>query len=188
MKSSSDEKLSAASSYTSSTTCMFGDIGQAEDLVIAGFNVRGEVSQTGGEAVPGVSVLLFRGQSSTPPCSGNIIDELICDIISEIITKDAPVSIVKEEFSCTDNRYRPKTIRETAMSLFIFSPRTSMVSNFINSINSLKRKCRYEKVGESDQVIRIDFVFPEESDQKSFKNNFEHVPFVCCWIQGLLSR
>ena len=54
--------------------------------------------------------------------------------------KDAIVSIVKEEFSCTDIRYRPKTIRETAMSLFIFSPLTSMVSNFINSINSLKRK------------------------------------------------
>ena len=94
MKSSSDEELSAASNYPSSTTCMFGDIGQAEDLVIAGFDVRGEVSQTGGEAVPGVSVLLFGGQSSTPACSGNIIDKLICDIISEVITKDAPVEVI----------------------------------------------------------------------------------------------
>ena len=85
------------------------DIGQAENLVIARFDVLGEVSQPGGEAV----------SSCTPAWPGNIIDELICDIINEVIPKDAPVSIVREEFSCTDICYRPKTIRETAMSLFI---------------------------------------------------------------------
>jgi len=38
---------------------MTGDNGQAEDLIIAGFDVQGEVVQTGGEAMAGVSVLLF---------------------------------------------------------------------------------------------------------------------------------
>ena len=63
-----------------------------------------------------------RGRAVLHPSltTGNIIDELICDIINEVIPKDAPVSIVREEFSCTDICYRPKTIRETAMSLFIF--------------------------------------------------------------------
>jgi len=53
---------------------MTGDNGQAEDLVIAGFDVRGEVSQPGGEAMPGVSVLLFGGQSqlSRGQCPDNV--------------------------------------------------------------------------------------------------------------------
>ena len=66
--------------------------------------------------------------------------------------------------------------RETAVSLFIFSPRTSNVSNFINKINCLKRGCKYKRVGDSDQVIRIDYVFTEESYQKTFRNKVTNLP------------
>ena len=38
---------------------MTGDNGQAEDLIIAGFDVQGEVVQVGRDPMPGVSVLLF---------------------------------------------------------------------------------------------------------------------------------
>ena len=38
---------------------MTGDNGHAEDLVIAGFDVQGEVTQVGSDPMPGVSVLLY---------------------------------------------------------------------------------------------------------------------------------
>ena len=46
---------------------MTGDNGEAEDLVISGFDVRGEVIQAGagGEAMPGVSVLLLGSSDLT---------------------------------------------------------------------------------------------------------------------------
>ena len=51
---------------------MTGDNGQAEDIVIAGFDVQGEVTQPGGEAMPGVSVLLFgQHQLSSGQCPDN---------------------------------------------------------------------------------------------------------------------
>ena len=72
---------------------------------------------------------------------------------------DCIVEGEKFEFRCTDICYIPKTIRETAVSLFIFSPRTSIVSNFINKINCLKRGCKYERVGDSDQMISENLFF-----------------------------
>ena len=49
--------LSSKGGYPTASHC--ADNGQGEDLVIDGFD--GEVSQPGGEAMPGISVLLFGG-------------------------------------------------------------------------------------------------------------------------------
>ena len=38
---------------------MTGDNGQAEDIIIAGYDVQGEVVQVGRDPMPGVSVLLM---------------------------------------------------------------------------------------------------------------------------------
>ena len=83
------------------------------------------------------------------------------------------------DFPCSDIRYRtkPKTVvKETALSLFIFSPHTACVSKFIDEINKLRRRCIYERVGDSNQVVRLDYVFNEELDQKIFRNKVADLP------------
>ena len=45
---------------------MTGDNGQAEDLIIAGYDVKGEVQQVGRDPMPGVSVLLYGAKQLGP--------------------------------------------------------------------------------------------------------------------------
>ena len=83
------------------------------------------------------------------------------------------------DFPCSDIRYRtkPKTvIKEKALSVFIFSPDTACISKFINEINKLRRRCIYQRVGDSNQVARLDYVFSDELDQKIFRNKVADLP------------
>ena len=85
----------------------------------------------------------------------------------------------KFDFPCSDIRYRtkPKTvIKEKALSVFIFSPDTACISKFINEINKLRRRCIYQRVGDSNQVARLDYVFSDELDQKIFRNKVADLP------------
>ena len=92
------------------------------------------------------------------------------------------VEIVQQEFefACSDIRYRSTreipAHKETALSLFIFSPLNSCVTNFIKKINNIKRKCTYECVGDYDQIVRMDYVFKLESDLKNFEKNVTELP------------
>ena len=110
-------------------------------------------------------------------CIGEVIDSRAFHKDQE--DKDDDNAVLQQEkfnFPCSDIRYRskPKTvIKENALSLFIFSPHTSCVSKFITEINNLRRRCTYERVGDCDQVVRMDYVFPEELDQKIFRNKVE---------------
>ena len=81
-------------------------------------------------------------------------------------------------FSSSDIRYRstPKEIiKETALSLFIISPRphTRSVSKFINDVKNFRRTTSYEGVGECDKIVRMDLIFKDVVYQKIFRNKVE---------------
>ena len=108
------------------------------------------------------------------------------DICEQIKDEDVPDCLpVAEVFPCTDIRYRsraelpepPEPVpKETALSLFIFSPLNGRVTNFIKKINNLRRRCTYESLGDCDQIVRMDYVFEVESNLKTFEKNVTELP------------
>ena len=127
----------------------------------------------------------------------DIVNVIACEVIEELIDEvvvprnpiddrekndDSSANTTGQEsfnFPCSDIRYRtkPKTvIKETALSVFIFSPDKACISKFINEINKLRRRCIYQRVGDGNQVVRLDYVFSEELDQKIFRNKVADLP------------
>ena len=125
------------------------------------------------------------------------VNVIACEVIEELIDEvvvprnpiddrekndDSSANTTGQEsfnFPCSDIRYRtkPKTvIKETALSVFIFSPDKACISKFINEINKLRRRCIYQRVGDGNQVVRLDYVFNEELDQKIFRNKVADLP------------
>ena len=125
------------------------------------------------------------------------VNVIACEVIEELIDEvvvprnpiddrekndDSSANTTGQEsfnFPCSDIRYRtkPKTvIKETALSVFIFSPDKACISKFINKINKLRRRCIYQRVGDGNQVVRLDYVFSEELDQKIFRNKVADLP------------
>ena len=80
-------------------------------------------------------------------------------------------------FPCSDIRYRlMKKETETALSLFIFSPLNNNVKNLMNKIDNIKRRSKHEQVGDNNNIVRIDYVFKNEKDQKTFHDKIVDLP------------
>ena len=112
-------------------------------------------------------------------------EDLEVDLMTSTVDLDksdssSTVSCEFVEFRAKDIRYKSEAkeiIKETALSLFIFSPRPHphSVTNFINTIKNLKRCTSYARFGECDKLVRIDFVFKDELFQKLFRNKVEAI-------------
>ena len=81
------------------------------------------------------------------------------------------------DFPCSDIRYRLlKKEKNTALSLFIFSPLNSNVKRLMNKIEKIQRRSKQEQVGDNNHIVRIDYIFKNEKEQKTFRDKVVDLP------------
>ena len=112
----------------------------------------------------------------------SVVRDIIQDVADDVVDK---IDLDKETvaFSCSDIRYRPDSekgtdgrTKETALSLFIFSRPSNCVTKFIKKIREIRRRSSFEQFCESDEVVRLDYIFNKEVDRKNFQKKVEDLP------------